>query len=363
MKTNLNCFKSSTSRSGGRRREENQSPAGRSGIETNELNPLINTPIHGGVGVRREGNRFKRFLFAVLRRGTPINGGVNETTPADGAVHCQAVRPMMEARTNPPPHVGGYWRQRFFAGITLALLFGIVGLHAQDTNAPVITNEVTQAEDLMSADASQTGDGAEEMTGTNTVSDTNQIAGPGPDGRARRLRRRAQNRPRDAQYNGARSGSTGTNASSPFDYAAFQMVADRNIFNPNRSPRSGPALAQPKTVESFTLVGTMSYEKGIFAFFDGTSSDFQKVLKPNDTIAGYKVVTISADSAKLMLNTNVVELTVGNQMRRRDDGGWERSTSSESYAASTTSSSAADAASNGAESDIIKKMMMRREKE
>jgi hypothetical protein len=43
----------------------------------NELNPLINTPIHGGVGVKREGNRFKRFRFAVLRRGTPINGGVN----------------------------------------------------------------------------------------------------------------------------------------------------------------------------------------------------------------------------------------------------------------------------------------------
>jgi hypothetical protein len=37
-------------------------------------------------------NCFKRFLFAVLRRGTPINGGVNETTPADGAVHWQAER-------------------------------------------------------------------------------------------------------------------------------------------------------------------------------------------------------------------------------------------------------------------------------
>ena len=249
------------------------------------------------------------------------------------------------------------------SGISLALLFGIFGLRAQDTNAPVMTNEVTQAEDLTGADASQTGDGSEEMTGTNTVSDTNQAAGPGPDGRTRRLRRRAQNRSRDAQFNVVRSGSMGTNASSPLDYAAFQMVADKNIFNPNRAPRSGPTTVQPKTVESFSLVGTMSYEKGIFAFFDGTSSDYQKVLKPNDTIAGYKVVTISADSAKLMLNTNLVELTVGNQMRRRDDGTWERSASSESYAASNTSSPPADAAPNGAESDIIKKMMMRREKE
>jgi hypothetical protein len=123
-------------------------------------------------------------------------------------------------------------------------------------------------------------------------------------------------------------------------------------------------VAPQKTVEAFTLVGTMSYEKGIFAFFDGTSSDYKKVLKPNDTIAGYKVVAISADSAKLMLNTNVLELAVGNQMRRRDNGTWERSASSESYAASTTSNnSSADASSSGAESDVIKKMMMRREKE
>jgi hypothetical protein len=259
-------------------------------------------------------------------------------------------------------------RSLLSVAILLSLLSGIIGLDAQDTNAPAQTNEVTQAEDLTGADTSQTGDATEEMTGTNTVSETNQAVGLGPDGRARRLRRRSQNRSRDnTQSNGgARSGSTGTNSGSAFEYAAFQMVADRNIFNPNRTARSGPSPVQAKTVEAFALVGTMSYEKGIFAFFDGTSSDYKKVLKPNDTIAGYKLVAISTDSAKLMLNTNVLELTLGTQMRRRDDGSWERSSNSESYPASSAtsaSSSATDAASSGAESDIIKKMMMRREKE
>ena len=107
----------------------------------------------------------------------------------------------------------------------------------------------------------------------------------------------------------------------------------------------------------------MSYEKGIFAFFDGTSSDYKKVLKPNETIAGYRLVAISTDSAKLTLNTNVLELTVGTQMRRRDDGSWERSSSSESYATGSAPSSSTDATPSGGESDIIKKMMMRREKE
>jgi len=33
----------------------------------------------------------------------------------------------------------------------------------------------------------------------------------------------------------------------------------------------------------------MSYEKGPFAFFEGSSSEFQKVLKQDDTIAGFKI--------------------------------------------------------------------------
>jgi hypothetical protein len=255
------------------------------------------------------------------------------------------------------------WRSLLSLSILFALLSGASGLDAQDTNAPAQTNEVTQAEDLTGTDTSQAGDVTDEMTGTNMVSDTNQTV-IGPDGRARRLRRRAQSRSRESLSNsGAQSNSTSTNTGSAFDYSAFQMVAEKNIFNPNRTPRSGVPLAQPKTVESFTLVGTMSYEKGIFAFFDGTSSDYKKVLKPNETIAGYKLVAISADSAKLMLNTNVLELAVGAQMKRRDDGIWERSASSESYASGATSSAPTDASSSGAENDIIKKMMMRREKE
>jgi hypothetical protein len=107
----------------------------------------------------------------------------------------------------------------------------------------------------------------------------------------------------------------------------------------------------------------MSYEKGVFAFFDGTSSDYKKVLKPEETIAGYKVVAITTDSVKLMLNTNVLELSFGAQMRRRDDGAWERSAGSTSYAAGSAAASQSEAAPSGAESDIIKKMMLRREKE
>jgi hypothetical protein len=249
--------------------------------------------------------------------------------------------------------------------VTLA---GSFGLAAQDANALVQTNEVNQAEGLISSETAQSVEATaeDEPAGTNTVAETNLTANPGPDARTRRLRRRSQTHSRDiAQANSnSRPGSTATNSGpAGLDYSAFKLVVDRNIFDPNRSPRSTRVAAQPKTVPSFTLVGTMSYEKGVFAFFDGTSSDYKKVLKPDEAIAGYKVVAISADSVKLMLNTNVLQLNVGARMRQRDDGAWEKSEGPASYAASSAAASQSDAAPSGAENDVIKRMMQRREKE
>jgi hypothetical protein len=267
------------------------------------------------------------------------------------------VQSSFRARANHPAGLRGKLN-RVLVGFLLLTLAGVFGLRAQDANAPGPTNEVTQSEEMSATDAALSADQEE----TNTVAETNQPGIPGPDARERRLLR--QRRARPPGSNRAPGDSAGTNGvSSALDYAAFRMVADRNIFDPNRTPRSNNTFTRPKTVDSFTLVGTMSYEKGIFAFFDGTGSDFKKVLKPEDSIAGYKVVAISPETVKLMLNTNVLELAVGSQMRRRDDGVWERSTEPASYGNAPSSAPQTDAAPSGAESDIIKKMMQRREKE
>ena len=78
----------------------------------------------------------------------------------------------------------------------------------------------------------------------------------------------------------------------------------------------------PKSFDSLTLVGTMSYEKGTFAFFDGTSSEYKKALKLTDAIAGYKVTNIAPNGVKLASGTNELELSVGAQLRREEDGPW-----------------------------------------
>jgi hypothetical protein len=251
-----------------------------------------------------------------------------------------------------------------------ALLTTAFQVKAQDADSQVSTNDLMQADDAGGTDPLQANDTSEEVTGTNVVSESNPVTTPGPDGRARRQRRRWPSRQRDSSGSrDGRSGSGDTNSSpTSLDYSAFRLVADRNIFDPNRAPRNTVRPStERKTVDAFTLVGTMSYEKGIFAFFDGTSSDYKKAVKPEETIAGYKVSAISADSVKLTQSTNVVELSVGTQMRRQENGTWERSNKSESYGATAAnaaaSQSAPSSAPSGAESDVLKRMMMRREKE
>jgi hypothetical protein len=114
-----------------------------------------------------------------------------------------------------------------------------------------------------------------------------------------------------------------TNAVSPKDFETFKIITDRNIFDVNRRPAVARASRPPPAiVDTFALTGTMSYENGPFAVFDGSSSEYHKVLGPGGTIAGYTVAEISHDIVKLVSGTNEMELKVGTQMRRSEDGKW-----------------------------------------
>ena len=114
------------------------------------------------------------------------------------------------------------------------------------------------------------------------------------------------------------------------DYSSFKLINDRNIFNPNRSARSaGRTETRRETsrptarTESFALVGIMEYEQGRFAFFDSTSSQYKKVVKPAESVAGFKVAAILPDSVKLVAGTNELELAVGMQLSRVAEGEWQ----------------------------------------
>ena len=117
------------------------------------------------------------------------------------------------------------------------------------------------------------------------------------------------------------------------DFTPYQLIGQRNIFDPNRVPhlRSGSAHATARVVDSFSFVGTMSYSKGTFAFFDGTSPDFRKVLELGGSVADFNVAAITPKSVTLLAGTNETILPLGAQMRRDDDGHWVISTDPAAY--------------------------------
>lgn len=161
-----------------------------------------------------------------------------------------------------------------------------------------------------------------------------------------------------------------TNAISGLDLASFKLITERNIFDPNRSGRS-PRVATSTTravkSEAFSLVGTMSSDKGIVAFFDGSASEFKKVLKVAGMIAGYTVKDVTPSLVKLVADGKELELRVGMQLRRPEGGDWQVSEPTGAYAESGRSPSASAAggasASSGGEDEVLKRLMQKREQE
>jgi len=159
-------------------------------------------------------------------------------------------------------------------------------------------------------------------------------------------------------------------AASRVDFDSFRLITERNIFNPNRSGRRDYSRREPdrrSRVESFALVGTMSYEKGRFAFFDGTSSDYRKVIGTSDRIAGYTIGVVTPEHVTLQsTNSTEIKLPLGMQMRRIEDGAWEMSERSSAMASTGSSSSSSESTSSGSGGggdEVLKRLMQRREQE
>jgi hypothetical protein len=168
--------------------------------------------------------------------------------------------------------------------------------------------------------------------------------------------------------------SVSSNSSpSRLDYSSFKIVTERNIFNANRSGRVARTREQQRQVkvDTFALVGTLSYEKGTFAFFDGSSSQYRKTAKVADSVAGFKVAAIGQSTAQLEADGKKIEMRVGSQMRREDEGEWKLEANAQPFASassdrSSSQSSGSDAGKSSGpanEDDVLKRLMQQREKE
>jgi hypothetical protein len=188
----------------------------------------------------------------------------------------------------------------------------------------------------------------------------------------------------------------GSNVPGPEDYSAFsRFITDRNIFDPNRQPhaygtrvtrtRTRTTPRQSSSAPAFSLVGTMAYEKGYFAFFNGNSDELRKSMSAPGSIAGYVVTEITPGRAVLESadKTEKLELKVGDVMRE-ENGKWEMSGrgdlpsgraaprgtsgtmssgSAEPPAEGGGAEAATTPASAGEPNDILKRLMEKREQE
>ncbi len=103
----------------------------------------------------------------------------------------------------------------------------------------------------------------------------------------------------------------------------FRIIVERNIFDPSRIGRTAAgADHQLPRGDTISLVGTMHYEKGLFAFFDGSSASYQKSLHEGDLIAQYTVTLIGNDGVELLRDGQRLNLTIGQQLNRPVGGDW-----------------------------------------
>jgi hypothetical protein len=163
--------------------------------------------------------------------------------------------------------------------------------------------------------------------------------------------------------------STNDDSSTP-DFSTFQIIVDRNIFNPDRFGQTSHHQ-ESHGVPTFSLAGTMSYRKGMFAFFNGTSDEYRKALQQGGTIAGYTVGKITFDSVQLQSSGKTIDMKVGAAMRREGNA-WELSAPGEwgdlSQNATTPGSESSEETStnmpsSGEQNDVLKRLMEQREQE
>ncbi len=183
-----------------------------------------------------------------------------------------------------------------------------------------------------------------------------------------------------ALVNGLFASAQSNGVPGPTAYSAFsRFVTERNIFDPNRYSHNYTRSYRPRVSRSaptFTLVGTMSYEKGMFAFFDGNNSGLRKVLYQSDTnsIAGYTVAEITLTGVKLQSadKEQTVQMKIGEMMRQEGNewqpvGRGELAASTAESAAPAVDGSSSDAGtapgSASEPNDVLKKLMQLREQE
>jgi hypothetical protein len=106
-------------------------------------------------------------------------------------------------------------------------------------------------------------------------------------------------------------------------YEAFQLILERNIFNPTRVGRTRVANEEkPPRADEITLVGIVRYDRQAFAVFHSPETSFRKEVAEGGEIADFKVRRIESEGIELLRGEQPLKLAVSQQLRRVEGGDW-----------------------------------------
>lgn len=158
------------------------------------------------------------------------------------------------------------------------------------------------------------------------------------------------------------------------EFESFQLILERNIFNPNRVGRTR-ATPEEKAVrvDEISLVGVVQYREEKVAIFDSPDAALRKECREGDMLSDFKIARIAAEGVELVREGNTVALKVAQQLRKAEGGDWKVGTNqaarvdARALATNGTGAAAARPAAPGPveipadASDVLKRLMKKRE--
>ena len=155
---------------------------------------------------------------------------------------------------------------------------------------------------------------------------------------------------------------------------AFQLLFERNIFDPDRSPMQTeePEIQEevaPSAPEDYLrLVGILISDDTAIAFFDGSRPEYVTALFLDEYLGDLFLTEANTTGVVFYHDGEDLPLAVGAALARSDGGAWHgtevrESISSDAEAKTDTGEKSVDATKDDAGGDLLERLRKRREQE
>jgi hypothetical protein len=170
-----------------------------------------------------------------------------------------------------------------------------------------------------------------------------------------------RNRDADPARSAVPPAATATKAVSPADsFEAFRIIAEKNIFNPNRVGLTRATTeAKPPRVDEIALVGTVEFGGKRVALFESAEVAFRKTVAEGETLGEFTVRRVGNEGVDLVRGDQVLALRVAQRLRRPEGADWSVVAAPDAPRPEASSAPAIPADA----SDVLKRLMRQREKQ